>query len=604
MKFSNPDKIAVIALILMIVIAGAIVAFYPHDIEISYEGNGKVSPTGEQNVNVLSPIEIEIEPSEGWKVGHVFIDNKEINYDNSGKITFRPDIFGFSSHTIHIEFVESTDRLLTINLLDEDSNKINNRGFTNLETGYYEDDSKQILTVELYDNYVIDNILLDGISVGSSNILEITMDSDHTVDVIFREASDDDIHISVSIDIQVDTNVTSAPFGTVSPSGDVKVKYGGSLIIYISLNDGYVLSDVIIDGSSKGPVTSYNITDITGSISISIIILDQTPDKDTYTITATAGNGGYITPSGTLTFSKGHTQTFNITPRSGYAISYLTVDGNRTSASSSYTFTNINDDHTIHAVFVRVVYPDYPVNPNPPNPPVTPEEPTLVSIEITSLPIVTYIKGSSLDLAGLIVTGTYSDNSTKDVTSECTSDPAEGTALSTVGEMPVTIKHTESELTATFEINVLNESWEGNFEVFVKQHNDIVYSTKPSLNGYQSLGKSIVKPGDFETLVLEIKPRNATDTVALTISSINCDSDDLKEQVKISVNYGNTTAESTVSEIISNENGEQVITIGKLQSNTTVTVTITFQHHENNNLAMGKNLSFKLTVGTYGEVSQ
>ena len=105
-------------------------------------------------------------------------------------------------------------------------------------------------------------------------------------------------------------------------------------------------------------------------------------------------------------------------------------------------------------------------------------------------------------------------------------------------------------------------------------------------------------------MVLEIKPRNATDTVALTISSIICDSNELKEQMEISVNYGNTTAESTISEIFSNENEEQVITIGKLQSNTLVTVTITFQHHENNNLAMGKDLSFKLTVGTYGEVSQ
>ena len=122
MKFSNPGKTAVIALILMVAVAGIIVAFYPHDIEISYEGNGKVSPLGEQNVNVLSPIDIEIEPSEGWKVGHIFIDGKETEYNNTGKITFTPDLFGFSSHTIHVEFVESTDRLLTINLLDENNN--------------------------------------------------------------------------------------------------------------------------------------------------------------------------------------------------------------------------------------------------------------------------------------------------------------------------------------------------------------------------------------------------------------------------------------------------------------------------------------------------
>jgi|GEM_PF-1115580 len=593
MKFSNPGKTAVITLILMIIVAGAIVAFFPHDIEISYEGNGKVSPLGEQNVNVLSPIDIEIEPSEGWKVGHIIIDGKETEYNNTGKITFRPNIFGFSSHTIHVEFVESTDRLLTINLIDENNNKVNNRGFTNLETGYYEDESKQILTVEPYDNYVIDNILLDGISVGSSNILEITMDSDHTVDVIFREASDDDIHISVSIDIQVDTNITSAPFGTVSPSGDVKVKYGGSLTIYISLNEGYVLSDVTIDGSSKGPVTSYNITDITESISISIIILDQTPDKDSYTITATAGNGGYITPSGTLTFSKGHTQTFSITPRSGYAISYLTIDGNRTSASSSYTFTNINDDHTIHAVFVRVVYPDYPVTPNPP----TPSTPVLQSIEITKEPNkLVYAVGDTLDTAGMEITLHYSNGTHPVIVDGFTYNPD---LLDKSGVQVITVSYQGK--TDTFEVTVKAKGV--GMDVFVTEHNGTPVDNV-KLSQYPFTFNDVA-PGDIQTVKLTVNDSSELNLNAYVMLHSFSGNITLAEKLTLTVSYtvnNQTKTESAkLSDLWNNSSSDpDPLNLGKIGDGIDILLTINFDTSAGNSLV---DKSVRFTLGIYGDPS-
>ncbi|MBE0426200.1 MAG: putative Ig domain-containing protein [Nitrospirae bacterium] len=71
----------------------------------------------------------------------------------------------------------------------------------------------------------------------------------------------------------------------------------------------------------------------------------------TYTIAATAGSGGSISPSGAISVSQGANQTFTITPNTGYHIADVLVDGSSAGAVTSYTFNNIVDNHTIEAFF-------------------------------------------------------------------------------------------------------------------------------------------------------------------------------------------------------------------------------------------------------------
>ncbi len=70
-----------------------------------------------------------------------------------------------------------------------------------------------------------------------------------------------------------------------------------------------------------------------------------------YNITASAGAGGSISPSGTTTLVKGDSKTFSITPSSGYKIFSVKVDGAPVGAVSSYTFSSITSGHTISAEF-------------------------------------------------------------------------------------------------------------------------------------------------------------------------------------------------------------------------------------------------------------
>jgi hypothetical protein len=72
----------------------------------------------------------------------------------------------------------------------------------------------------------------------------------------------------------------------------------------------------------------------------------------TYVITATAsGTGGTISPTGTSSVSYGGTKVFTITPKTGYRIAGVAVDGKSVGAVTQYTFSNITANHTITATF-------------------------------------------------------------------------------------------------------------------------------------------------------------------------------------------------------------------------------------------------------------
>ena len=74
---------------------------------------------------------------------------------------------------------------------------------------------------------------------------------------------------------------------------------------------------------------------------------------DYYTISASAGAGGSISPSGNISVREGRDKTFTITPADGYVISDVRVDGVSVGAVLSYTFDNVQKRHTIEAFFAK-----------------------------------------------------------------------------------------------------------------------------------------------------------------------------------------------------------------------------------------------------------
>ena len=86
---------------------------------------------------------------------------------------------------------------------------------------------------------------------------------------------------------------------------------------------------------------------------VKLMAVEDGPVAQKYTITATAGEGGSITPAGEVSVKEGASQTFTITASEGYAIADVLVDGQSVGAVDSYTFENVTANHTIAAVFTR-----------------------------------------------------------------------------------------------------------------------------------------------------------------------------------------------------------------------------------------------------------
>jgi len=74
-----------------------------------------------------------------------------------------------------------------------------------------------------------------------------------------------------------------------------------------------------------------------------------------YTITATAGQNGSITPSGTTTINAGESQAYIIVANNGYEIENVLVDGSPVNVTGYYVFDNVMSNRTISVTFKEMV---------------------------------------------------------------------------------------------------------------------------------------------------------------------------------------------------------------------------------------------------------
>ena len=138
--------------------------------------------------------------------------------------------------------------------------------------------------------------------------------------------------------------------GSITPDGTVFVKNGLDQTFTITADEGYAIADVTVDGESVGKVSTYTFKAVTEDHTIAATFYRPTEE---FTITASADQGGVITPNGTVTVAKGESATFAIAASSGYEISDVTVDGASVGKVESYTFSDVSANHTIEARFAK-----------------------------------------------------------------------------------------------------------------------------------------------------------------------------------------------------------------------------------------------------------
>jgi len=131
------------------------------------------------------------------------------------------------------------------------------------------------------------------------------------------------------------------------------------------------------------------------------------------------------------------TVTGNISTGTTIVDGLLTVGDDESATTLTVTATSVFDNTKSGTATVTVTAPI-----------------VLSSIAVTTPPTKTvYTVGDNLNLAGLIITATYSDDNTDAVTTYTTT-PANGAALNTVGTKTVSISYTEGGVTKTATFNV------------------------------------------------------------------------------------------------------------------------------------------------------
>jgi len=142
----------------------------------------------------------------------------------------------------------------------------------------------------------------------------------------------------------------AGPGGTISPCCSETVPQGGTVTFTITADSCYEW-DVVVDTESQGPLGTYTFEDVRGDGTIEAIFKQKT-----YTIAASAGENGTISPSGDVTVGCGETQIFVISPNPCFTVEDVLVDRVSVGAVTSYTFNDVQDNHTIEAAFVPLIY--------------------------------------------------------------------------------------------------------------------------------------------------------------------------------------------------------------------------------------------------------
>ena len=137
----------------------------------------------------------------------------------------------------------------------------------------------------------------------------------------------------------------SALFGEDALTGDIKLAYVDASGTEITPDTTKVGKVIIRASGLTAPNGNYTVVFVDGTLAI-----DERP---VYTIKATAGIHGSITPSGDIDVLHGGSQTFSIAANSGYAISNVKIDGVSIGAVKSYTFENVTGNHTIAVTFMK-----------------------------------------------------------------------------------------------------------------------------------------------------------------------------------------------------------------------------------------------------------
>ncbi|SFZ92719.1 Uncharacterized conserved protein YjdB, contains Ig-like domain [Flaviramulus basaltis] len=235
------------------------------------------------------------------------------------------------SLTIPFSITDLVITYYTINSSAGTGGSISPNGLTSIGQG-----TNQLYNIVANAGFAISDVLVDGNSQGTlSNFTFSDVTDNHTISASFTPIPTFDIVSSASTG------------GSISPDGITSIEEGSNQLYNIVANTGYVILDVIVDDEPQGALSTFTFYDVTNNHTISASFTEVS----TYEIVSSAGTGGDISPLGATLVSEGASQSYNIVADAGFTISDVLVDGNSQGTLNTFTFSDVNETHTISASF-------------------------------------------------------------------------------------------------------------------------------------------------------------------------------------------------------------------------------------------------------------
>jgi hypothetical protein len=199
--------------------------------------------------------------------------------------------------------------------------------------------ASQTYTIAAAAGYALSSVTVDGVSIGAVTSYTFSnVTATHTIAATFTP-------VTSSYALTVTRSGTGSGTVTTNPSGTSFT--AGTIVTLTATSDA---SSIFTgwSGACSGTAATCQVT-MNANTSVGAVFAL----RSYYTITASAGTGGTISPSGSVSVAYGSSQTFTMTPKSGYRVRYVLIDGSNYGTLTSYIFTNVKVKHTIKAYFIR-----------------------------------------------------------------------------------------------------------------------------------------------------------------------------------------------------------------------------------------------------------
>ena len=348
--------------------------------------NGSISPSGTVYVNNGQNQLFTITASAGYKIADVLVDG--VSVGAAASYTFTNVV---AQHTISASFAVNT-YTLAITATNGSVAKIPN------QTDYNYGTAVQLTATPAAGYYFVN---WSGDLTGSTNPVSVTMDANKTITANFAidtytlAVSATNGTVAKNPDLPAYNSGATVQLTATPATGYYFVNWSGDLTgstnpVSVAMDanktitanfasDSYTLTVSATNGTvaknpdqpsynagstvqlTATPATGYHFANWTGDVTGATNPVSVTMNGNktvtanfainTYTLTASAGANGTITPSGSQTVNSGTNLAFTITPNAGYDVADVLVDGASVGAVTTYTFTNVTANHTIAASF-------------------------------------------------------------------------------------------------------------------------------------------------------------------------------------------------------------------------------------------------------------